>query len=896
VNASGSANTIIPRNLAVPVYLAFLAAGLAGNYFNFPVFFNINFLFGSIFAMLALQYFGLGWGILSAAVIAGYTYVLWNHPYAIIIMTAETAVVGLLMHRRKMALVLADTLYWVIIGMPLVYLFYHVVMRVPLSNAAIVMTKQALNGIANAMIARLVFTGLALRSRSRLVALHEIVYNLLAFFVLCPALILLAADSRSDFNETDLRIRTMLRQESLRVTDSVETWLMNRKAAILGLSDMAVSRSPRQLQPYLEQTRKSDKNFLRIGLANRKAVSAASSPPVDEKGKSAIGVRFADRASVPILEQTSKPLFSGAFMSRFGAPGPFVTVLAPVLVHGAYRGYVFGDLSLDQIRDHLDKSTDENDMFYTLLDKNGNVVMTNRADQKSMTPFVRCNGTLTRLNGSGLGQWIPNLPPNTAMVERWQNSFYVAEAAIGDPAGWKLILDLPVAPFQKALNESSSKKLTLLLLIFLAALALVELLSRRIVATLAQLRRITYELPARVETDGKEIDWPESGIKEINHLIINFRETAETLTEQLNKVRQINESLEQRVDERTNQLAKITQDLNFILDNAPVGIAKVVDRKQIWVNRVMVEMFQYSKEEMEHQTTRKLYPSDEAFERLGREAYSVLPRGVLYETVQELIRKDGSHVTVRYVGKAMDPKDMSKGTIWLLEDITERRKAEESLRESEKRIRDIASSLGEGIYVLGPDGGLTFMNPEAEKILGWTEAELLNRNIHDVIHSRRPDGTPLPFEECQMHTVMKTGARFSSDNEFFIRKDGTVFPVTIISTPLLENGKPISSVTAFRDISDAKRAVQEREKLIEALHKALEEIKTLHGILPICSSCKKIRDDKGSWTQMEVYISEHTDAEFSHGLCAECAKKLYPNIYDKQSSAGESRSDPLENK
>lgn len=86
-------------------------------------------------------------------------------------------------------------------------------------------------------------------------------------------------------------------------------------------------------------------------------------------------------------------------------------------------------------------------------------------------------------------------------------------------------------------------------------------------------------------------------------------------------------------------------------------------------------------------------------------------------------------------------------------------------------------------------------------------------------------------------------------------------------------------VTIIENEGAAKRYNEERERLIGELQKALAEIKTLHGILPICSHCKKIRDDKGSWTQMEAYISEHTDAEFSHGLCADCAKKHYPEHF-----------------
>lgn len=89
----------ISTKYSIPLLITFIAAGLAGNYFKYPIFLNIDFLFGSIFAMLALQFFGLGRGIVAATAIAGYTYVLWNHPYAIIIMTTDVAVAGWLISR-----------------------------------------------------------------------------------------------------------------------------------------------------------------------------------------------------------------------------------------------------------------------------------------------------------------------------------------------------------------------------------------------------------------------------------------------------------------------------------------------------------------------------------------------------------------------------------------------------------------------------------------------------------------------------------------------------------------------------------------------------------------------------------------------------------------------------
>jgi len=76
---------------------------------------------------------------------------------------------------------------------------------------------------------------------------------------------------------------------------------------------------------------------------------------------------------------------------------------------------------------------------------------------------------------------------------------------------------------------------------------------------------------------------------------------------------------------------------------------------------------------------------------------------------------------------------------------------------------------------------------------------------------------------------------------------------------------------------ERKLAEEEREKLIRELQEALAKVKTLTGLLPICASCKKIRDDKGYWNQIEVYIRDHSEAEFSHGICPDCMKKLYPD-------------------
>jgi hypothetical protein len=85
-------------------------------------------------------------------------------------------------------------------------------------------------------------------------------------------------------------------------------------------------------------------------------------------------------------------------------------------------------------------------------------------------------------------------------------------------------------------------------------------------------------------------------------------------------------------------------------------------------------------------------------------------------------------------------------------------------------------------------------------------------------------------------------------------------------------------------MQERKQAEEERENLILELQEALANVKKLSGLIPICSSCKKIRDDKGYWNQLEKYLLDHSDATLSHGLCPDCAKDLYPDVFNTKNS------------
>jgi PAS domain S-box-containing protein len=378
---------------------------------------------------------------------------------------------------------------------------------------------------------------------------------------------MLGINSRSDFSTTNQQIRSSLQEDITRDKQRLKTWVRNRESAITNLANMASTRTPQQMQPYLEHTRKSDLNLRRVGLHDQSAKTIAYTPLVDELGNRTIGISYADRPFIPTLRQNLKPMLSEVSQSRIGLSKPRVLLIAPVVSHGAYNGYVSGILSLDQLRGHLDKSTAHNAKLYTLIDKNSNVIMSNRPDQQMMALFTRPAGKLTRVDAQ-ISQWIPQLPPNTPISERWQKSFYVMEAAVGDLAEWKLILEQPIAPFQKALYEKYTGSLTVLFVILLGSLALAELLSRKANITLEQLLTITKDLPARMASTAPGIAWPDSCIAETNQLIANFQVTSDSLASQFREIQQINEQLELRVQERTANLDVLNVELMAELANS----------------------------------------------------------------------------------------------------------------------------------------------------------------------------------------------------------------------------------------------------------------------------------------------------------------------------------------
>lgn len=188
-------------------------------------------------------------------------------------------------------------------------------------------------------------------------------------------------------------------------------------------------------------------------------------------------------------------------------------------------------------------------------------------------------------------------------------------------------------------------------------------------------------------------------------------------------------------------------------------------------------------------------------------------------------------------------------------------------RELEDRFFEINLDL---LCQLDFNGYFKRLNPAWERTLGWSRAELMSRPFIEFVH---PDDRERTLS--QNAAVRQGGQALGFENRYLC-KDGS-FRWFLWNAAPDADGRVIYSVA--RDVTERKRAEEERERLLLELQTALAEVRTLRKILPICSYCRRVRDDENYWHSVETYISEHTSTRFSHGICPSCYEtEIRPNL------------------
>ena len=181
------------------------------------------------------------------------------------------------------------------------------------------------------------------------------------------------------------------------------------------------------------------------------------------------------------------------------------------------------------------------------------------------------------------------------------------------------------------------------------------------------------------------------------------------------------------------------------------------------------------------------------------------------------------------------------------------------------------NSLDALLIIDDEEGTILETNAAAKNLLRYEHDRLMGQPFISLLPPLPEHATQATIEE-----IKTFGAVFVQE---FIRADGSTLVMDMTLT-MIPWGSGSAILATLRDVSERVRYEEERERLINELQVALEKIKTLKGLLPICAHCKKIRNDDGYWQQIEVYIHEHSEADFTHGICPDCMKELYPDFYE----------------
>jgi len=256
------------------------------------------------------------------------------------------------------------------------------------------------------------------------------------------------------------------------------------------------------------------------------------------------------------------------------------------------------------------------------------------------------------------------------------------------------------------------------------------------------------------------------------------------------------------------------------------------------------------------------------FKATGKDIPFIVVSGALGEERAVEMMKAGAHDYVLKQNLARLPEAVKRELR-----AAEERRVHRRNQATIAYLAAIVESCQDAIVGITLNGAIVSWNAGAEALFGYDGNAIIGHSVEAIIPAYRRG------ELADIYRRLQCAELIELYDTSGLCQDGTSIEVALTHSPLKDShGQIIGASVVARDISKRKRQEAERLQLIQELTEALARVKTLSGLLPICASCKKIRDDKGYWQQVETYISQRSEADFTHGICPGCAERLYPEF------------------
>jgi len=805
------------------VVLFFAALGYLGNYFRLPLFFGLDFLFGSIFGLAVTYVYGVRMGVATSAIASIYTYFLWGQPYAALLIILESLFVGIgIAHQRQQqkafSMVWLILLYWLVIGAPLCFVIYTSLLKFGINSAILVVLKQTINGAFNALIAHLLIDylplGLLPRKDKHQLSVQQVLFNLLLAFVLFPVMIITVLIGSQAFQYIENEIANNLDTSAKTVVTEI-SFLHDRDVAIL--KEIAkIAENPKDendLQLVMESLAQTTSSFINIYVTDAQANPLATFPSTSISEKDYLREYIAEEEIFQDVRTERKIIFGNVHFENKNKP-LVVDVALPIPNNEKFNGAVIGSLDISQLRNFLIENSKSANTEFLLLDQRKTVIVSTSPEFTVGQIFDFQPEGESRPFKDRYIQWTPKIQGAAAMT-RWRKSYYIHQSVIGNDNPWTLVVRLSPVPYINTLETLHTYILAIVLVIILLAIAVANKLSRQLVRPIAKLMRLTTDLPQKLSLES-HFAWRPSNLEEIDTLGYNFQTMAIALQEKFHEIQQANFNLEKRVQERSEQLLESELRLEKITNAAPGVVFQFRRDLNGNYSTPFLSRGTYSLCEL---TVGQISQNFSSFtDLIVDEDIDSFIQAIEYATEtltdwkHEYRIKTPSGKIKWLSGQAQPMRQDDDSTSWngFVTEVTHLKQIELALQTSEERWQLAIQAADDGIWDWDIPANVVFRSDRWFTILGL-DANGDNEQAIDWENSLHPDDRDRVLNEQQNYLDHKIPSYIV---EYRMRcQDGSYRWILTQAKALWdEEGKPIRLVGTNHDITDRKLAIAAIEK------------------------------------------------------------------------------------
>ncbi len=562
--------------------LLFASLGYLGNYFRLSLFFGVDFLFGSIFVLIATYFYGIRIGVMVSAIASICTYFLWQHPYGAILLVLETLWVGVRLNyenkqKRSHNLVVIVLSYWLCLGAPLSACFYYFFLKLKISTVILIVLKQAINGTFNALIAHLGLDYLPLwkwfqqrKSEWHHLTIQQVLFKLLLAFVFFSVLSIAVVTGYESQHNIENEISSQLRSSTSSISANLKVWNRTNLRTLQELATLASDNNNWDQLPFATTALgKVTPSLLSIYIADAQGNILSAFPSIPDANKASLNEYISNREIFQKVRSSLDIVFSDIYNVK-GASTSHIDVAMPILKNNRFNGIVIGSLNIIQLKDFLIENSTKGNVEAFLIDRYKEVISSTSLSLISGQIFdLQQQGEIRAFKPDQI-QWSPQMNGYSIMT-RWRKAYYVQQVAIGEKNPWTLVVRLSPVPYINALENLYTYILVTVMAIILLATIVANLLSRLLLKPIAKLMRITTDLQQNLSVES-DFEWESESFKEIDTLGYNFQVMAIALQEKFQEIQQVNFNLEERVLERSEALLKSEERWQLAIQASDNGI------------------------------------------------------------------------------------------------------------------------------------------------------------------------------------------------------------------------------------------------------------------------------------------------------------------------------------